>query len=121
MKTVLIGASSNPSRYAYLAASSLAGAGIDFVPMGIKGGIVAGKNIVDLRQRPQIMDVDTVTLYIGPKRQPEWYDYIISLRPRRVIFNPGAENPEFEALLDRAHIETLQACTIVMVRTGQYA
>ncbi|MDL5051563.1 CoA-binding protein [Oscillatoria amoena NRMC-F 0135] len=119
-KTVIFGASPNPSRYAYMAAEQLAGYGYEFVPVGIKQGKVFGETIRDLRQRPIIDDVDTVTMYIGPHNQPEWYDYLISLKPRRIIFNPGSENPELEKLLSAHRIESVFGCTLVMLQTGQY-
>ena len=119
-KTVIVGATSNPSRYAYLAADDLTEHGHEIVPIGIKTGEVMGKSILNIRDKPSISDVDTVTLYIGPKHQPEWYDYLISLRPKRIIFNPGTENQEFEKLASAAGIEVLEACTLVMLRTGQY-
>ncbi len=119
-KTVIIGASPNPSRYAFLAADMLTSYGHEIVPIGIRKGEVSGKTILDLRQKPEIDDVDTVTLYIGPRNQPEWYDYILSLKPRRVIFNPGTENDELIKMLSKSGIETLEACTLVMLRSRQY-
>ena len=119
-KTVILGASTNPSRYAYLAADMLSHAGHEIVPVGIKKGIIFGKEILDLRIKPAIKDVDTVTLYIGPRHQPEWYEYIIGLKPNRVIFNPGTENEEFETMVTASGAEALEACTLVMLRTGQY-
>ncbi|GHN01340.1 CoA-binding protein [Cytophagales bacterium WSM2-2] len=119
-KTVIIGATTNPSRYAYLAAGTLQDHKIEFVPVGIKKGEVFGKSILDLRSKPEIKDVDTVTLYINPANQQEWYDYIIKLKPKRVVFNPGTENPELEKLLSEKNIEALEACTLVLLRTGQY-
>lgn len=119
-KTVIIGASPNPSRYAFLAAEMLQDAGYEIVPVGIKTGSVLGIEIQDLRQKPTIKEVDTVTLYIGPRHQPEWYDYILSLKPRRIIFNPGTENIEFQKMVAEAGAEALEACTLVMLRTHQY-
>lgn len=120
MKTVIIGATTNPSRYAYLAAETLDRYKIDFVPVGIKKGEVRGRTILDLRTRPEVKDVHTVTLYIGPQHQPEWYDYILSLKPSRIIFNPGTENQEFEKKIIASGVEAIEACTLVMLRTGQY-
>lgn len=120
MKTVIIGASPNPSRYAYMAAGQLTQNGHEIVPVGIKRGELFGQQILDLRQKPVIDGVDTITMYIGPRHQPEWYNYLISLKPRRVIFNPGTENSEFQQLLESKGIEALEACTLVMLRTGQY-
>jgi predicted CoA-binding protein len=119
-KTVIIGATQNPSRYAYLAAERLRENDIDFVPVGIKKGSVLGQEILDLKTRPEISDVDTLTLYINPSHQREWYDYFLKLKPKRVVFNPGTENPELEKQLEENGIEALEACTLVMLRTGQY-
>jgi predicted CoA-binding protein len=119
-KTVIIGATPNPSRYAYLAAERLHEHDIEFVPVGIKKGKIFDKEILDLRQHPEISEVDTITLYINPFHQQEWYDYFFKLRPKRVIFNPGTENPELEKLLEENNIQALEACTLVMLRTGQY-
>ena len=119
-KTVIIGASNNPSRYAYLAADMLQKTGHEIVPVGIKSGSVFGIEILNLRLKPAVKDVDTVTLYIGPRHQPEWYDYILSLEPKRVIFNPGTENEVFQRMVSASGAEALEACTLVMLRTGQY-
>jgi uncharacterized protein len=119
-KTVIIGASTNPARYAFLAAEMLAKYGHEIVPVGIKKGEVQGKDILPLQEKPRIENVDTVTLYIGPRHQPEWYDYILSLKPKRIIFNPGTENDELQQQATQKGIEPLEACTLVMLRTGQY-
>ncbi len=120
MKTVIVGATPNPSRYAFIAADMLIEYQHEIVPLGIKKGEVFGKEILNIRERPAINDVDTITLYIGPAHQPEWYDYLISLKPKRIIFNPGTENPEFEKLALANNIEPMEACTLVLLRTGQY-
>ncbi|MBX7125825.1 MAG: CoA-binding protein [Cyclobacteriaceae bacterium] len=119
-RTVIIGATPNPEKYAWIAADFLQSAGHPFIPLGISKGEVLGHEIVDLSGKPAISDVDTVTLYIGPHRQPEYYQYILSLKPRRIIFNPGTENLEFQQLARQAGIEPVVACTLVMLRTGQY-
>lgn len=119
-KTVIIGATTNPSRYAFLAAKMLASYNHEIVPVGIKEGAVSGKEILDIFQKPSVPGVDTVTLYIGPHRQPEYYDYILGLKPKRIIFNPGTENPEFESMAEAKGIETVEGCTLVMLRSGQY-
>ncbi len=119
-KTVIIGATPNTSRYAYLAVEMLTEYDHEIVPVGIKTGEVFGNKILDIRQKPAIENVDTVTLYIGPRHQPEWYHYILSLKPNRIIFNPGTENNTFEQLADEQGVEVLEACTLVMLRTGQY-
>ncbi|GAB3173242.1 CoA-binding protein [Telluribacter humicola] len=117
-KTLIIGASTNPSRYAYIAAHRLKGFGHQIVPLGMREGEVAGEKI--LTEKVSLDDIDTVTLYVGPRNQPDYYDYIVSLKPKRVIFNPGTENDELENLLREEGIEPLEACTLVMLSTGQY-
>lgn len=119
-RTVIIGATPNPARYAYRAAHMLDHHGHTFIPVGIKKGEIAGKTILDLRQKPPIEEVDTVTLYIGPQNQPEWEDYILSLRPRRIIFNPGTENLAFANKATQQGINTEEACTLVMLQLGMF-
>ncbi|MCE2733004.1 MAG: CoA-binding protein [Chryseotalea sp.] len=119
-KTLVLGASTNPDRYAYMAAHLLKENGHPVVPVGIKKGEVAGERILMLQEKPGIKDVDTVTLYLGPSNQKEWYEYIISLKPKRILFNPGTENEELEQIAKNNNIETEQACTLVLLRTNQY-
>jgi predicted CoA-binding protein len=119
-KTVIIGATTNPSRYAYLAAGMLTEYHHEIIPIGIKKGEVFGQPILDIAQRPSVSDVDTVTLYIGPQHQPEHYDYILGLKPKRVIFNPGTENYVFEKMIEESGAEALEACTLVLLRSNQY-
>ncbi len=119
-KTVIIGATTNPERYAYLAANKLKESGVEFVPVGIRKGQVAEKEILDLRSKPEIKDVHTVTLYLNPQHLEEWTDYILSLKPERIIFNPGTENRSFEIKTDEMGIQTIQACTLVMLSTQTY-
>lgn len=119
-KTVVVGASTNPGRYAYLASQMLTEHGHEIVPIGIKKGKVLGKEILDIRSHPPINDVDTITLYIGPDHQPEYYDYLMGLKPKRIIFNPGTENDEFEKLAEENGILAEQACTLVLLRSRQY-
>ncbi|RUA30866.1 MAG: CoA-binding protein [Bacteroidetes bacterium] len=119
-KTVIIGATTNPSRYAYFAAERLTNAGHEIVPIGIKKGEVFGEEILDIRKSPQVEDVETITLYLGARHQPEYYDYILNLNPKRIIFNPGTENPELVKLANTKGIETENACTLVMLGSGVY-
>lgn len=116
-KTLVMGAAPDPSRYAYKATVMLTEHGHPVVPFGIKKGAILDNPIVN--ERPQ-EEFDTVTLYLGPQNQPQFYDYIIGLEPKRVIFNPGTENPEFEKMLEQHNIEPLRACTLVLLSTGQY-
>lgn len=117
-KTVVIGASENPERYAYKATVSLTKHGHTAIPVGLKEGTIDGITI--LTQQPVIDNVDTVTLYVGPKNQPAWYSYILSLQPKRIVFNPGTENPELEKMAQDKGIETIEACTLVMLSVGNY-
>lgn len=119
-KTVVLGATTNPGRYAYLAANMLKDYGHPIVPVGIKTGVVAGEEILDLRQKPPVGNVDTVTLYIGSHNLPEWFDYILSLKPKRILFNPGTENRQLEKLAEENNIEVVQGCTLVMLRSRTY-
>ncbi len=119
-KTVIIGATTNTARYSYLAAHMLKNHSIPFVPVGIRKGEVFGEEILDLRQSPPIDDVHTVTLYLGPKNQVPYYDYILSLNPERIIFNPGTENDELADMAQEKGIETEEACTLVMIRIGAF-
>lgn len=117
-KTLIIGASTNPARYSFLAAHRLVKHGHPIKMLGLKEGQVAGNQIQI--GKPFFENIDTITLYIGPQHQPEWYDYIINLKPKRIIFNPGTENEEFEQLLEKNGIEVQEACTLVMLSIGAY-
>ncbi len=117
-KTLILGATDNPSRYANLAANRLVANGHPIVNIGIKTGQAGG---VEIERAGEVYnDIDTVTLYLGPQHQAQYYDYIIESKPKRIIFNPGTENPELEELAEQNGIETLEACTLVMLSTGQY-
>jgi len=119
MKTLVLGATPNPQRYAFLAANKLVKFGHEIVNVGIKQGEVAGEPI--LNGTPEVADVDTVTLYVGPKNQEPYYDWLVNeVKPRRIIFNPGTENPELSMLARQAGIETEVACTLVMLSSEQY-
>ncbi|MBU2885889.1 CoA-binding protein [Gilvimarinus agarilyticus] len=118
--TAVLGASTNPTRYAYLAAERLHQHGHPIKLVSIKKGELFGEPFQDLRQRPELEGVDTVTLYIGSDNLPEWHDYILSLRPNRIIFNPGTENVELSKAAQAQGIETVEACTLVMLGTGQF-
>lgn len=116
--TLVIGASKNPERYAFKAAERLLNHGHKIELLGVKPDEIFGQTIDT--EKKIYEDIDTVTLYIGPQRQPEYYDYIVSLKPRRVIFNPGTENEEFYKILQENNIEPEIACTLVLLGTGQY-
>jgi predicted CoA-binding protein len=117
-KTVILGASDNPARYSYLALNRLKNHGHPVVAIGRKQAVVAGISIQ--QATPPENDVDTVTLYLNPDHQKMYYDYILSLHPKRIIFNPGTENDELASLAEKNGIRTMEACTLVMLATGQY-
>ena len=117
-KTVILGATPNPERYAYLATSRLKKAGHEVLPVGNKKGDIEG--IVIENGTPQYEGVDTVTLYLNPDNQKPYYDYILSLKPKRIIFNPGTENWELVRLAKEQGIEIEIACTLVMLSVGNY-
>lgn len=117
-KTLIIGASANPDRYAYMAAERLVRHGHEIEMLGKRPDTIFGKTI-NTEPIP-FDDIDTITLYLSAKNQEEYYDYIISLKPKRVIFNPGTENPVLTRLLTENGIEWEQACTLVMLGTNQF-
>ena len=116
--TAVIGATPNPQRYAYLATMRLLQYGHTVYPVGIHKGEIEGNEI--LTGYPELNDIDTVTLYVGPKNQVHWIDYILGLKPKRVIFNPGTENPALENAAKEQGIECVHGCTLVMLSTGEY-
>jgi predicted CoA-binding protein len=116
--TLVLGASDNPSRYSYMAVHRLRNNGHPVIAIGKKPGKVADIDI-SKEKTPQ-QGVDTVTLYLNPLHQKMYYDYIVSLNPKRIIFNPGTENDELAVLAEQNGIKTLEACTLVMLSTGQY-
>lgn len=115
---MILGASTNPGRYSFMAAQRLNNYGHPFVLVGRRNGEVLGEEIK--QSLDGVRDIDTVTLYLNPNNQRQYYDDIISLQPKRIIFNPGAENPELEQLASENGIEVIEACTLVMLSTGQY-
>ncbi len=117
-KTLVLGASTNPSRYSYLAINKLVAHQHPVVAIGRKNGKVAGVEI-DTEKKP-FENIDTITLYLNEFHQKEYYDYILSLRPKRLIFNPGAENDELFDLAKKNGIEPEEACTLVLLSIGQY-
>lgn len=117
-KTLVLGASDNPSRYSYLAIQRLRHQGHPVVAIGRKYTKLGDVNIT--KDKEPLEGIDTVTLYLHPKHQKEYYDYILSLKPGRIIFNPGAENDELAALAKSNDIQPVEACTLVLLSTGQY-
>ncbi len=119
-KTVIVGASSNSGRYAQIAARMLKEYNHPIIPLGLRAGEVFGEPILDIKQKPDLKEVDTITLYVSPKNLEGWYDYLISLNPRRIIFNPGTENPDLIEMAKAENIEPVIGCTLVMLRSNQY-
>ena len=117
-KTLVLGASGNPARYSFHAINKLREHNHPVVAIGKRPSQVADVPI-DIKTGP-IGDLDTVSIYLNRDNQKNYYDYILSQHPHRVIFNPGAENPEFELLLADKGIKVLEACTLVLLSTGQY-
>ena len=116
--TLVVGASPNKDRYSFLATELLTQKGYPVYPFGIKKGMI--NELAINNEWPAPGTIDTVTLYLGPAAQVDYYTPIISLAPRRIIFNPGTENPDLVALAAKNGIETLEACTLVLLKTGQY-
>src|SRR5437762_142340 len=117
-KTLVLGASDNPQRYSYLAINRLHDKGHPVFGIGKKNTTVNGVEIST--EKKPLQDIDTVTLYLSPANQKEYYNYILSLRPKRIIFNPGAENAELDALARKNNIQSVEACTLVMLSTSQF-
>lgn len=117
-KTLVIGASDNPARYSNMAIKLLRKYGQDVIAVGRKKTMVGD---VPVEKETQVRDdIDTITLYLNPTHQQEYYDYFLALQPRRIIFNPGTENDELERLASEQGIQCDEACTLVLLSTGQY-
>jgi predicted CoA-binding protein len=117
-KTLVLGASLHPSRYSNLAIHRLIAAGHSVVAIGLQEGEIAGVQITS--EKKDFENIHTITLYLSATNQLEYYDYILSLHPKRVIFNPGAENESFFRVLQENNIEAEAACTLVLLGTNQY-
>lgn len=117
-KTIVLGATPDASRYAFLASNKLVKFGHEIINVGIKTGEVAGVEI----EKPEHIhsDVDTITLYVGTRNQESLYDYILNTKPKRLIFNPGTENRELQTLAEEKGIQVDYACTLVLLSTGEY-
>lgn len=117
-KTIVIGASDNPERYSYKATIALQNKEHEVIPVGIRSGLI--NNLAIHTDKPIVENVDTITLYVGPQNQDAWKEYIFAMNPKRVIFNPGTENSEFQKELVAKGIEPVEACTLVMLSIGNY-
>lgn len=114
----MLGASLKPHRFSHKAVAKLASKGYEVVAFGLNEGEINGVTI-DTKLK-EYDDIHTVTLYMNPNRQPDFYEYILSLQPERVIFNPGTENPDFCKMLQEKEIKCEVACTLVMLASNQY-
>lgn len=117
-KTVVLGASPNPSRYSFLAVNRLLAHGHEVTAIGKRKGEIGNTEITT--GEPEIENVDTVTLYLNAQNQKQYYNYILSLHPKRIIFNPGAENDELASLAVKNDIRPVEACTLVLLGTNQF-
>lgn len=117
-KTLVLGASENPERYSFLAINKLIDHGHPVIALGKKTGNIAGIDIQTMP--PDLKDIDTVSLYLNASNQRLYYDYILALNPKRIIFNPGAENQDLKTLAEARNITCINACTLVLLSTGQY-
>jgi uncharacterized protein len=117
-KTLVIGGSENPARYSNMAIRSLRKNSVEVVSLAKRTGRVLDVEIQT--EFPENNNIHTVTMYVGSQRQPEYYSQILELNPKRVIFNPGAENEKLSEILENNGIEAIEACTLVMLSTGQY-
>lgn len=117
-KTLVLGASSNPERFSYMAVRKLKYNNFPVVAVGLREGEIFGVYI----EKPfsKFENIHTVTIYIGPRILPQYHEYIFTLKPKRVIFNPGTEDPVFEDRLTRAGIEVVEGCTLIMISSNQY-
>ena len=118
-RTVVLGASANPDRYAYQAFMQLRAKGHTPLPVGIRADKLDEDTII-LLGTPALEDVHTVTLYINPERQQSYYDYILGLAPQRIIFNPGTENAELARMARERGIEVVYGCTLVMLTLNNF-
>lgn len=119
-RTIVLGASPDPSRYSNIACRMLDNAGIEFIPIGIKKGEILGTEILNLGDKPKIDNIHTITIYLSPQNQKEWYSYVLSLNPKRLIFNPGAENSELKEMAEKSGLFVENACNLVLIQLGQF-
>ena len=117
-KTLVLGASENPSRYSNLAVKKLTAHGQPVIALGKRKGSI--NDIEITTEQLPYNDIDTITMYMNAANQKQYYDYILSLHPKRIIFNPGAENDELATLARQKGIATQEACTLVLLSTNQY-
>ena len=116
--TLVLGASLKDNRYSNICVKTLISGHFQVSAIGLREGFIDETEVHT--GFPEFRDIHTVTLYLGPQNQPPWYEYILKLNPKRVIFNPETENEEFQIMLANAGIDVIEDCTIVMVQSGRY-
>jgi|SRR6056297_937608 len=117
-KVMVLGASPNRQRFSNTCVKSLIRYGYEVFPLGIRDGQIAGRPI--RKDKPAERDIHTITMYLNAKNQQEYYDYVLGLRPHRIIFNPGAENPELKEKALKKDIEVVEDCTLIMLNSGYF-
>ena len=120
MKTMVMGASPKPYRYSHRVTLLLQEQGYPVIPIGVSKGIIGNQEIVDLTTKPTFQELHTITMYLSKENQQLWVQYILELKPQRVIFNPGSENPELCQQLVQAGISCEESCTLVMLSIGNF-
>lgn len=116
--TLVLGASPKPERYSHIAVKRLVAANIPVIAVGLREGEIGGVRIQKLF--PDVTNIHTVTLYVGLKNQSVYYDYILKIKPKRVVFNPGTENSEIENSFRNHGIQVVRGCTLIMLDNGTY-
>lgn len=117
-KVMVLGASPNKQRFAHTCVKSLMRYGHEVIPIGVKKGEINGKEII--QGKPSVKNLHTVTLYLSQQNQEAYYDYILNQKPKRLIFNPGSENPNLKKLAEKKGVEVVESCTLVMLNTGNF-
>lgn len=120
MRVLVLGASTNEERYSNLAVKRLKKYGHEVIAVGNKTGEIEDIPIIVNPTADSVKPIDTISLYIGPQNQKQWEDFIISVNPKRIIFNPGTENAEFENKLSKLGIEVVEYCTLMLLQSGQF-
>lgn len=120
MRVLVLGASTNEERYSNLAVKRLKNYGHQVIAIGNKAGEIEDIPIIVNPTADSVKPIDTISLYIGPQHQKKWEDFIISINPQRIIFNPGTENAEFENKLSKLGIEIVEYCTLMLLKSGQF-
>jgi predicted CoA-binding protein len=117
-RTLVVGASLKTERFSNIAVRKLSEYHVPVIAVGLRAGEING--ITVHKPFPIVENIHTVTLYVGPKHQPFWYDFILNAKPKRVIFNPGTYHEEFQQMLINNGIEVVEECTLIMLSDGDF-